>query len=62
MVYEGSLKFCNSAEISRINRIYECDTFMPDLRAVDGWRLIDILEKTPNLSIEYWENECTTLK
>jgi dihydrofolate reductase len=61
-IYESALNFCNCAEISRINGIYDCDTFMPDLRTKDGWKLIRSLEKTPNLRIEYWENECITLK
>lgn len=61
-LYENSLEFCNSAEISRINGIYACDTFMPDLRSKIGWKLVKIEEKTPNLKIEYWENECIKSK
>ncbi len=61
-LYEYSLGFCNSAEISRINGIYVCDTFMPDLRSKIGWKLVKVEEKTPNLKIEYWENECIKSK
>lgn len=60
-LYESASEFCHYAEISRINGIYDCDTFMPDLGSKIGWKLVKIEEKTPNLKIEYWENECITL-
>ncbi len=52
-VYEMMLPYCDTAIITRIDYVYEADTFFPDLDKHPDWELTEESEEETCFSIEY---------
>ncbi len=55
-IYEQTLDHATAAEITRIDGVFDCDTFMPNLAAC-GWEMHELEEIDLNLKIEKWRKQ-----
>ena len=52
-VYRLLLPYCDTAYITRIDHVYEADTFFPDLQSDPGWRLAEESEEQIYFDLTY---------
>ena len=52
-VYRLLLPYCDTAYITRIDHVYEADTFFPDLQSDPGWRLAEESEEQIYVDLTY---------
>ena len=52
-VYKQMLPFCDTAYITKVHTVTPCDTYFPDLDAMDDWYLAETLETGEENGIAY---------
>ena len=52
-VYRLLLPYCDTAYITRIDHVYEADTYFPDLQSDPGWRLAEESEEQIYFDLTY---------
>lgn len=40
MVYQAFLPYCDCAYITKVDAVFEADTFFPNLDTMEGWRMV----------------------
>jgi len=52
-VYRQLLPYCDTAYVTKIDHIYDADTFFPDLDQMEDWRLTGVSEEQTYFDLEY---------
>lgn len=52
-VYRQLLPYCDTAYVTKIDHVYEADTFFPNLDEMDDWKLTGVTEEQTYFDLEY---------
>jgi len=52
-VYRLLLPYCDTAYVTKINHIYDADTFFPNLDEMDDWKLAGVSDEQTYFDLEY---------
>lgn len=53
-VYRAFLPYCDTAYVTRVDYVYQADTFFPDLDEDDGWVMTHDSEEQTYYDLEYY--------
>lgn len=52
-IYRQMLPYCKTAFVTKIDHVYDADTFFPNLDEMDDWKLTGISEEQTYFDLEY---------
>lgn len=52
-VYRQLLPYCNTAHVTKIDHVYDADTFFPNLDEMDDWEMTGVSEEQTYFDLEY---------
>lgn len=52
-IYRQMLPYCDTAHVTKINHVYDADTYFPDLDQMENWKITADSEEQTYFDIEY---------